>query len=230
MKVTAIIVAAGRGERFGGQVSKQFLEINGKPILFYTLEKFERCASIDEIVAVVPKDLVESLHTSVNRVWQLEKVTNIVQGGSERYNSVFEGLKVTKEDVEIVVIHDGVRPCVSIGLIERTVGACRQYGAVIAGVPPKDTIKERNGNIVRKTLVRSELVAVQTPQAFKRGLIFRAYRHALKIGLYNTDDAALVEELGHPVTIIEGEYTNIKITSADDLILAENIMKEEEKF
>lgn len=229
MKVVAIIVAAGRGDRIGGPVSKQFIEINGKSVLLHTVEKFEQCSAIDEIVVVVPEAFVDSVLTSARQERRLNKVTAVVAGGNERYDSVWHGLEAAGEDTAIVVIHDGVRPCVSVELIERSVHACREHGAVIVGVPPKDTIKEKSADIVKKTLVRKDLVAVQTPQVFKRDLIYRAYQRAFAEGLTSTDDATLVENLGHPVAIVEGEYTNIKITSAEDLMLAKTLLKGEGK-
>jgi 2-C-methyl-D-erythritol 4-phosphate cytidylyltransferase len=229
LRVVAIIVAAGRGERIGGEVSKQFIKIHGKPILLHTLEKFEQCPSIDEIVAVVPKAFVDRVQESIDHEWRLKKVAEVVAGGDERYDSVWQGLEAIGEDAGIVAIHDGVRPCISIELIEHSVRICRDCGAVIVGVPPKDTIKEKSGNTVRRTLNREDLVAVQTPQVFERNLIHRAYQRALKKGLKSTDDAALVEDLGHSITIVEGEYTNIKITSVDDLLLAKALLTKEDK-
>jgi len=225
LKVVAVIVAAGRGERLKGSVSKQFIEIEGKSILLHTLEKFEQCPDVDEIVVVVPKLSVGEVRDKVNIEWCLKKVSAVVQGGTERYDSVQFGLKAVSANADIILIHDGVRPCVSVGLIERVIRACQQHGAVIVGVTPKDTIKEKSGNFVSKTLVRDSLIVVQTPQAFKRDLIMRAYEKASDKKTAITDDAALVEELTHPVAIIEGEYSNIKITSAEDLILAKALLK-----
>jgi len=219
-------VAAGQGIRFGGRINKQFVKIHGMPILFHTLQKFEKSSVIDEIVIVVPNDFVESVRTELNQKWCLQKVIEVVSGGNERYDSVYNGLRATNEKADIIVIHDGVRPCISTDLIERSVKACREYSAVIVGVQPKDTIKEKSGIFVRKTFNRTQLVSAQTPQVFKRDLIFKAYEQAIKEGQDCTDDATLVENLGHPVAIIEGAYSNIKITSKEDLMLAETILRE----
>lgn len=225
MKVAAVIVAAGSGERLKGSVSKQFIEIEGKAVLLHTLEKFQCCSSVDEIVVVVPESAVEQISHKVKYEWNLTKVSAIVQGGKERYDSVQMGLKSASEKTDIVVIHDGVRPCVSVKLIERVIRACQQHGAAIVGVTPKDTIKERYENFVSRTLVRDDLIAVQTPQAFKRDLIMRAYAETPDKKIVITDDSALVERLEHQVAIIEGDYSNIKITSAEDLILAKALLK-----
>lgn len=221
--VTAIIVAAGSGKRFGGSVKKQFLELKKKPILIHTLERFQHCEDVDNIVLVVPEaqiiDIKEKLVNS-----HLTKVTQIVPGGRERYFSVFEGIKVLPDSTEYVAVHDGVRPLVTVEKISRVIQAAKKYGSAILGVIPKDTIKTVRDGFVRETLDRGEMIAVQTPQVFKKDILVSAYHHALANKQYGTDDSTLVENLGHRIYVVPGDYENIKITSAEDLIIAEKLL------
>lgn len=220
-KVTAIIVAAGSGKRFGGQVKKQFLEINGKPVLRYTLERFQACDKIDDITVVVPQEGLQRLTSEIPDQWGLSKVKKVISGGAERQDSVWAALKKLQDDVEIVAVHDGVRPFITSEMIAKLVDAAGKYGAALVGVKPKDTIKLTREAVVVETLDRRSLVSVQTPQVFKKELLVKAYQKARLDEYKSTDDSALVENLGEKVVVVEGSYENIKITSPEDIVIAE---------
>lgn len=228
-KVTAIIVAAGSGKRFGGHVKKQFLQLQGKPVLQYTLEKFQACKQVDDICVVVPQESIRWLASEIPEQWGIGKATKIIQGGAERQDSVWAALQELDEDVDIVAVHDGVRPFIRTEMIARLVDAAGKSGAAIVGVEPKDTIKRTKNAVVVETLDRSTLVTVQTPQVFKKELLVEAYQKALFDGYKNTDDAALVERLGKHVVVIEGSYQNIKITSPEDIFVAEAFLNQDAK-
>jgi len=219
-KVAAILPSAGSGRRMGENIPKQFLKIQGKPIFVYTLEKFDLCQLINEVVLVVRTEDVDGVKKTVEE-WGIRKVSNVIAGGRERQDSVLSGLKILSEEVNIVVIHDAVRPFVSVKKIEEVVKVAGEKDAAISAVPMKDTIKRGEDGRVEATLDRSLLWSVQTPQAFKTDLIKRAFEKAKQDGVYATDDSSLVERLGYPVYIVEGEERNIKITSPEDLIIAE---------
>ncbi len=220
MKTVAIITAAGYGKRMGQP--KQFIEIGGRPILEWTLAVFENTKVIDEIILVVNAENVERA-----KKIKFSKLKQVVAGGSERQNSVYNGLKALPEDAEIVAIHDGARPFVTSEIIEKAVSEVKNHGAVVVGVPVRDTIKQVESRKLRveSTLDRDKMWAAQTPQVFKKDLILRAYlegnnKHKV------TDDAMLVEKLGGSVKMVMGSYRNIKITSPDDLKVAEKILEE----
>ena len=226
-QVVAIIPCAGLGRRMGGVVPKQFLEIQGKPLLIYTLDKFERCPEIHRVVLVVPPDHIETARAMTER-WGMDKVFTVVAGGDERQDSVANGLRELPEECEIVIVHDGVRPFVSTVKIQEVVAAAREEGAAILAVPVKDTVKRGGDGCVEETLERNSLWAVQTPQGFRIDWIRTAYKKAREDGYSGTDDAALLERCGYRVSIVEGEERNIKITSPEDLAWAEYRVKEEE--
>ena len=217
MKTIAIITAAGYGKRMGKP--KQFLEIYGKPILERTISVFEQAKIIDEIIVVVNEE-------DVARVKKSGKVRQVISGGRKRQDSVFNALNVLPEDVEIVAIHDGARPFVTPEIIEQAVSEAIKVGAVVVGVPVKDTIKSvrSSGLGVRSTLNRNELWAAQTPQVFKKDIILKAYQDG-KDKFQVTDDAMLVEKMGKPVKMVMGSYQNIKITTPEDLIVAQGILR-----
>jgi 2-C-methyl-D-erythritol 4-phosphate cytidylyltransferase len=224
VKVSAIIVAAGGSERMGG-VDKMFAPINGRPALARVLDTFQRCKKIDTIIVVVNTKNIEACR-KMAAVEGWSKVKDIVPGGKRRQDSVAEGLKCVK-DAEWVVIHDGARPLVTIEIIERGLAAAKETGAAVAAVPVTDTIKEvQDGEIVSKTLPRQNLRTVQTPQVFRRDIIVKAYQHAAGDV---TDDAALVEQAGYRVKLYLGSYANIKITTPDDLAVAEALVKKHER-
>jgi 2-C-methyl-D-erythritol 4-phosphate cytidylyltransferase len=215
----------------GGRSAKQYLRLNGLPILVHTLLRFQESAAIQVIVLVVPEEDVEQVRWETVAPYGLSKVSRIVPGGPRRQDSVWNGLKILGNDVNVVLVHDGVRPFVSPGTIQQTAMEAQSCGAVIAAVPVKDTIKvcDQNHRIV-ETPDRVNLWQAQTPQAFRRDLLIRAYETAQRDGYSGTDDASLVERLGHPVRVIPGTYDNIKITTPEDLLVAEAWMRERACF
>ena len=222
-KVAAIIVAAGEGQRMGG-VDKMFAPINGRPALARVLDTFQKCKKVDDLVVVMSAKNIEACRKLVKAEgWS--KVKDVVPGGKRRQDSVAEGLKRVK-DADWVVIHDGARPLVTVELIERGLTAAKATGAAVAAVPVTDTIKEvQKDEIVSQTLSRQNLRAVQTPQVFPRDVIEKAYKNSSGDV---TDDAALVEKAGYKVKLYMGSYANIKITTPDDLALAEALLKKHE--
>ena len=224
LKVTAIIVAAGTGTRFGGTVRKQFMSIHEKPVLQHTLERFQACPDIDAIVVVAPQADCTDLQHLIAGDWKIGKLRAVAAGGSARHYSVQNGMAAVVKDTGYVAIHDGVRPCIRVDLISRVVQAAREHGAAIPAIPPRDTIKVIHHDRVEQTLDRSRLVQVQTPQVFRYDLLQAAFAHAAETGQYGTDDASLVELMGSPVFIVPGDEMNIKITSPQDLELAQRYL------
>ena len=221
--ISAIVLAGGRGKRMNYHKSKQFIEIKGKPVLVYTLEKFIYNKSIDEVILVLPEDEVDYCKKEVLQKYSL-KVDRIVIGGKERQDSVFNALEAM-EKADIVLIHDGARPFISEKIIEEGIKYANIYGAAAPGVTPKDTIKIKNeDNISVDTPDRNTLVAVQTPQCFKYDEIYQCHRKVKEENAIVTDDTSVVERYGHKVYLYEGDYTNIKITTHEDLILAERLI------
>jgi 2-C-methyl-D-erythritol 4-phosphate cytidylyltransferase len=224
MKVKAIIAAGGRGERVGGELPKQFIEIKKKPLLAYTVEKFEKCDLIDEIILVVPDEYVGLASYQVVDVFDFRKIRKIVSGGKERQDSVYKALLSLSTNTDIVTIHDGVRPFISTDKIVKSIEMCRQDRAMILALPINETVKRVEDGQVITTLVREKLWVAQTPQTFEYKLILEAYKRAEQDGFIGTDDSSLVERLGVKVKILEGDYENIKITTPEDLVLAEKIL------
>ena len=221
--ISAIVLAGGRGKRMNYHKSKQFIEIKGKPVLVYTLEKFIYNKSIDEVILVLPEDEVDYCKKEVLQRYSL-KVDRIVIGGKERQDSVFKALEAM-EKADIVLIHDGARPFINEKIIEEGIKYANIYGAAAPGVTPKDTIKIKNeDNISVDTPDRNTLVAVQTPQCFKYDEIYQCHRKIKEENAIVTDDTSVVERYGHKVYLYEGDYTNIKITTPEDLILAERLI------
>ena len=226
-KCTAIILAAGQGKRMGGQVRKQFMELQGKPLLYYSLHCFQESGLIDEILLVTGKDQIEYCIKNVVERYGFSKVVKIVAGGEQRYDSVYEGLKACG-DSEYVFIHDGARPFVTEEILQRGYEAARKYGTGIAGVLSKDTVKIVDGkkNVI-ETPLSDRVWIVQTPHIFEYNLVRCAYDRLQlfdKTGI--TDDAMVVEEMGnHTVHMVPGDYTNIKITTPDDLDVAAQFMQ-----
>jgi len=226
MKTVAIIPAAGSSKRMPGKISKQYLLLDGIPVLARTLEIFQRSQEIDEIFLIVPKRDVEFSRSGIVDRYGISKVSNILVGGKERQDSVRSGIDALGSDHDIVIIHDGVRPFISVELIHAAILEVSRAQAVTVGVPVKDTIKSIDGQgIVVETLNRAHLWLTQTPQAFESDVIRKAYEAAYRDNYYGTDDAALVERIGVRVMMIRGSYDNIKITTQDDITLAEMITK-----
>jgi 2-C-methyl-D-erythritol 4-phosphate cytidylyltransferase len=222
----AIIAAAGQGKRLGGKRAKQFLELAGTPIIIHTLKRFEQCADIQEILLVLPGADTASFLTLAAK-YGLHKLTRVVTGGATRAASVWRGLQAIRPaTAEIVAVHDGVRPFVTPEEISRTVEAARACGAAILTAPATDTIKEVENGQVMRTLVRTQLRHALTPQCFRYALLRRAYEEAGDLDADITDDSALVERLGAPIAVVEGDARNIKITRREDIALAEILLKE----
>ncbi|MDO4203273.1 MAG: 2-C-methyl-D-erythritol 4-phosphate cytidylyltransferase [Selenomonadaceae bacterium] len=218
--ISVIIPAAGQGKRFGAGKNKAFVLLAGKTILERTAAAFSDIPEVGETVIVVAPDEVEDIREQTKAYPKADTI-KVVAGGTERQYSIENALKAVDEKSEIILVHDGARPMVSREVILRVIEAVRENSAVIAAVPVKDTIKSANAEgFVSATPKRSELWAVQTPQGFTKELIMRAYRKAREDDFLGTDDASLVERLGIPVKIILGEYENIKITTPEDLPIA----------
>lgn len=225
MKIIAIIAAGGQGKRIAGNLPKQFLMLKDKPILAYTVEKFERCELIDEIILVVPEDYLAYCSQAIVDKYGFKKVRKVTCGGKERQDSVYLGLKACPNTTSIVVVHNGVRPLISVDKISESIRICEKKKAVVLAMPVKETVKRvEQGNIIT-TLDRDKIWLIQTPQTFEYKLIMDAYQKAEKDNFVGTDDSALVERLGHEVTVLEGDYKNIKITTIEDLQIAEKLLE-----
>lgn len=223
--ISAIILAGGKGKRMGQGINKQYIEINEKPILYHTIKRFIECNEIDEIILVLPEDEIEFCKTNVLDKYALS-VDKIVAGGKERQDSVFNGIKAI-EAGEIVLIHDGARPFVSKDIIRNGIKYCKKYGAAAPGVMPKDTIKVKDDEgFSIETPMRESLVAIQTPQIFNYHTIYECHKRVKEEGKIVTDDTMVVELYGNNVYLYEGSYTNIKVTTPEDLILAEKLARE----
>ena len=226
VKCACLIMAAGKGSRMKSSIKKQFLELNGVPILALTISKFDMCSEVNEIVVVAPKDDMP-LCCEICKKYCKNTEFYVIEGGKERYNSVYNGIKFLDGKCDYVMIQDGVRPFVTEKIIMDTLKAAEKFGACVPAVDVKDTIKEVDSEcMVTNTLKRSTLRAVQTPQTFKYDLIKNAYEN-LPENADVTDDASVVEIYGGKVKIIEGSYDNIKITTIEDLDSGKAILKKE---
>lgn len=222
LKSVAIIPAGGSGKRMGTSLSKQYLTLAGKPILAHTLCNFQNSEMVDDIILVVPAEDAEYVRKTVVDEYGLTKVRKVIPGGAQRQDSVRNGLDAAGDGYDIVLIHDGVRPFISNRLISRSILGAESFGAVTVGVPAKDTIKHiTSDGFVKDTLPRDSIWLIQTPQAFRMEIIKKAHQKAHDDGYHGTDDAALVERMGIPVKIVTGSYHNIKITTKEDIDLAE---------
>ena len=231
MKIVALIAAAGKGKRMNARISKPFIPIFGKPILAYTIEKFEKCKLIDKIYLAVNSEEKELCSRDIIIKYNFTKVQELIDGGETRQDSIFNGLKALDKDTDIVVIHDGARPLIEETLIRDSIETAQKYGAAITAIPIKDTVKKSGNNFfINKTLNREEIWRAQTPQTFKYDLILPAYHKAYKDKYLATDDAAILERYGHKVKLIIGSEENIKITTPFDIIVAENFLKKGFRF
>jgi 2-C-methyl-D-erythritol 4-phosphate cytidylyltransferase len=217
---TAIIVAAGTGSRLNPDKPKQFLEIHGRAIVLHTLDRFQECSSIDEIILVLPEAVIADFEATLDD----GKPVKLAAGGLSRVESVYNGIKLLDPDTEIVAVHDGARPFVTSGEIDRTVEKAREIGAACLVAAVTDTIKEIDGNRIIGTIDRAKLRRALTPQAFKREILDKAFAQA-DLSESITDECVLVEKLGYEIGIVEGSARNIKITHPEDLILAEQFLK-----
>lgn len=222
----AIVLAAGKGNRMGANINKQFLTMNEKPILYYTLKAFCECKSIDEVVLVAAKSEIEFCRENIVEKFKFIKVKAIVEGGAERQHSVLNGLKAI-EDCDVVLIHDGARPFITDAIIENGIKNAKLYGAATCGVTPKDTIKVKNDKgFSNETLNRNDLFIVQTPQCFKFDLILNCHEKLKEENIAVTDDTMVAERYGYKVFLYDGSYNNIKITTPEDLIIGERILQD----
>ncbi len=225
--VVAIVPAAGLGTRLNAPLPKQFLPLRNRPLIVRTLQAIENVPEITAAVVAIPEGYAAQLRHLCSE-YQLSKVRRIVVGGATRQDSVAQALQAEEvRQAAYVVIHDAVRPLAPCWLFQRVLEAARQYGAAVPGLAPTDTVKEITANgIICRTLQRERLRLIQTPQAFRRELLEQAYRAAAQCGWEGTDDAALVEALGHAVAVVEGAPENIKITYPLDLIVAEHLLEQ----
>jgi len=222
---SAVIVAAGKGTRMGPQVDKLFLELNGCPVVAHTWRQFDKAECIDEILLVV-RDGMQGAFEALAEQYHFKKSFRLVAGGKERQDSVWNGLEALSPGTEIVAIQDAARPCTSPALIAATVAAAREIGAAVAAQHVTDTIKEsRDGKRIERTLDRSRLWAVQTPQTFRVDIIRRALSAVRQQGLLVTDDTAACELIGQPVQLVLSAEPNPKVTRPEDLPLVEALLR-----
>ncbi len=223
--VSAIIVAAGKGTRMGSNVDKLFLEVNGSPVVAHTWRRFDEANSVDDLLIVVQEGSQEKF-SALASACKFTKPYRLVAGGAERQDSVWNGLQAISSNAEIVVIQDAARPCTSAELIAATITAARETGAAVAAQPLTDTIKESSdGQLITRTLDRSRLWAVQTPQTFRTDVIRSALEEVRKRNLRVTDDTAACELIGQPVRLVVGTEPNPKITRPQDVPVIEVLLR-----
>ena len=223
--VVALLPAAGRGLRMGGSVPKQFLSLGGEPLIIQSLRILQAASVVDQIILAVPPADVEYCEREIVSRQRFIKVTRVVAGGAERQDSVRYALAQVPSSTDIVLIHDAVRPFVTVRMIDEVVAAARKEGAAIIALPMRDTVKQvRADGTIERTVDRAPLWLAQTPQAFRRDWIETAHRKAHAEGVRATDDASLVEWLGYLVTVVEGSGENIKVTRPEDLVIGEAIL------
>jgi 2-C-methyl-D-erythritol 4-phosphate cytidylyltransferase / 2-C-methyl-D-erythritol 2,4-cyclodiphosphate synthase len=226
MKIVAIIPAGGAGRRLKADIAKQYLLLYGLPVLVHALKVFEKATCINEVILVIPESDIKYIREELIKKNGLQKVVKVVSGGAHRQDSVRNGLAAIENKFDIVVVHDGVRPFVTEEMINRVVDAVQKFPAASIGVKSKNTIKKTQDNgLVVKTVPRQNLWLVQTPQAFQFSVLQKAYEAAYRDNYYGTDDASLVERIGEKVKMVDGSDENIKITTPEDLILAEALLK-----
>lgn len=219
-----IIVAAGTGSRMKANINKQFIKLNDKEIITYTIEKFYNNKNINDIVIVVKEDEAEFFKKEILYKYSFYNI-KIAYGGKERQDSVYNGIKILDKNCKYVLVHDGARPFVNEDIINRSLEEVQKYKSVVVGVPVKDTIKVvNNNNDIVDTPNRSTLWSVQTPQTFDYNVIKRAYEDAFDNNFYGTDDAMLVERIGYTVKMIYGSYNNIKVTTPEDIDMGIQIL------
>lgn len=232
-KITAVVLAAGQGKRMKSAVQKQYLLLNGKPVLYYSLKAIED-SFIDEIILVVGPGEIEYCKKNIVHKYNFQKIGKIVEGGKERYHSVYQGILAAGE-CDYILIHDGARPFVDSGILDRVREAVKKYSACAAAMPAKDTVKiADDGGFAIQTPDRRHVWLMQTPQAFSYNIIKQAYTALMEQektltekGIMITDDAMVLETFGSvPIKLVEGAYRNIKITTPEDLIIGQNLLLE----
>lgn len=222
--VVAIVPAAGLGRRFGHDRNKPFETLGGKPVIVWALETLEHMAEVREIIPVLKESDIRVGMELASR-YGITKIRSVAPGGRERQDSVFNALHFIREKPQVILIHDGVRPFFDRRNVMQALQVLADCDGVVIGVPPKDTIKEMDGDIIQQTLKRDALISVQTPQIFWHQPLLNAYERAMQESFYATDDAALVEWNGGRIRVIRGGYTNIKVTTPEDLVVAEAFLK-----
>ncbi len=226
MKTSAIITAAGYGHRMGKGKKKQFLILGEVPLIVHTLRTFQTSALINEIILVVPDDGINFCKKDVVSNYNFSKVKKIVSGGEKRQESVFNGLQNVSQEVDIVAVHDGVRPFLSQSTLETSIKEAKEKGAVVVAIPEKDTLKKiSDQGVICEGLSRDSIWRIQTPQVFKKEILISAFENARKDNFYGTDESTLVTRLGIPVYLVNGSELNIKITTPEDIVLGKSILK-----
>ncbi len=224
-RTAAVVPAAGRGLRMGGPIPKQFLSLGGHPLIIHSLRLLQSSAAVDEIVLAVPSSEIDYCLTQIVAAHHFTKVTKVIPGGAERQDSVRHALEAVADDVDVVLVHDAVRPFLTERMVEDVVSAARATGAAIVALPMKDTVKQVGPDrVIERTLDRQGLWLAQTPQAFRRDRLLAAHRKAHTEGVHATDDAFLIEWFGYPVAVVEGSGDNIKVTRPEDMIIGEAIL------
>ena len=221
-QVAVIIPAGGTGKRFGQP--KQFVSLAGWPVLAHTLIRFEQTSAIDSIIVVAPYEQVDEVRESIVAPLGFIKPVQVVAGGETRQASVYQGFLALGDEVDLVVIHDGVRPLVKVTAIEEVVAAAREFGGAILALKVRDTLKRVSGGVVQNTLDRTEIWQAQTPQAFRRAWLAEALCTAKRDGFVGTDESVLMERMGRSVRVVAGDAENLKITMPEDLVLAETLI------
>jgi 2-C-methyl-D-erythritol 4-phosphate cytidylyltransferase len=225
MKVSAILVGAGLGLRMGGTIKKPFMQVHGKPIFLHTIERFAKNDTVTEIILVVGEAEIQSLRNTWQTTLEANKVKKIVAGGKRRQDSVYNGLCQVSSNVEIILIHDVVRPLVRNEHIDAVIDKAKETGAAILAAPMKATVKETSDNLlIRRTVPRNSLWMAQTPQGFERNLVVKVFSQFQNTDREFTDDAEMVETAGYPVYIVPGTDENIKITTREDIHIAEALL------
>ena len=226
---SVVIVAAGQGRRMKLDINKMYFSIKGKAILTRSIEVFEKSSLINEIVVVVNESEADICREDIIENYGFKKVKSLVYGGEKRQNSVFNGLKEVNRKSAFVIIHDGARPFINGEIIENSLNTAKKFGASCVAVPAKDTIKVSDEeDFLCHTLKRPNIWVVQTPQTFKYEIIVKAHENANNNGIISTDDTGLVEKIGIKSKIVTGNYDNIKITTREDLTVAEHIINKRE--
>ncbi len=223
--VIALIPAAGRGLRMGGHVPKQFLSLGGQPLILHSLRVLQASSAIHEIILAVPQNEMDYCLKEIVAQHHFTKVTKVVPGGAERQDSVRHALEAVHDDVDVVLVHDAVRPFLTERMVEEVVSKARVKGAAIIALPMKDTVKQVGADfVIERTVDRTGLWLAQTPQAFRRDWLLSAHRKAHGEGVRATDDAYLMEWCGYPVSVVEGSGENIKVTRPEDMAIGEAIL------
>jgi len=228
MRTVAVLAAGGSGVRLGGALPKQFLELAGRPLLAHTCERFARCPSVSGMVLVLPAEGFAEHRDRMHAWADGTKLLAVVPGGRARQDSVWNGLQAIPSALDgVVLVHDGARPLVSEALIEATAEAAARYGAAIAAVPVQDTLKEVGADdVIQRTVDRRRLYRAQTPQGFRSEILRAAFERAIADGFYGTDESALAERIGVAIHLVPGSEKNIKVTTAEDLLLAEHYLRD----